>query len=117
MLTHRDIQNVLDTAAEHDAAPDWEHWPDPPMDAAKCWSSRDERWLVQYIPDPNTPSLAVGHSRREGTHITTSVDEVGDHAAAKLLRLAARDPEAAMLLLHEDVDRARTKMTARGRVE
>lgn len=112
MLSQRDIQNILDTADDHDAAPDWEYWPDPPMDAAKCWSSRGGCWLVQYIPDPDAPSLAVGHSRRDGAHITTIVDDVGDHAAAKLLRLTALDPEAAMLLLHEKVDRSRTKMTA-----
>ncbi len=111
MLSPRDIQNILDTADEHSAAPDWEYWPNPPRDAAECWSSHDGWWLIQYIPDLDTPSLAVGHSRRNGAHITTIVDDVDDHAAAKILRLAALDPEAAMLLLHEDVDRATTKMT------
>jgi hypothetical protein len=105
MLTEQDIENILDGDTPDKI--EWEHWPDPPAPGTKCWSSSDENWLIQYIPDPGAPCLAIGRSD-EG-HVYTWVEGIGDNAACKLLRAAAKNPEATMKMLHEEVDAAETQ--------
>ena len=106
MLTERDIENLLNSNDRDSLA--WERRSDPPMPEAKCWSSTDEKWLIQYISDTTDPGLAIGRSVG-GDHVFTSIAGIGDRAASKLLRAAAIDPGATMEMLHERVDGGKTQ--------
>lgn len=106
MLTERDIENLLEKKGSE--ATTWSRRYDPAIPKARNWVSADDRWLIQYIPDPANPFLGIGRVG-ERDAVIAYVPRVSDPVASKLLRVAAIDPGTMMETLQEEVDSSETE--------